>query len=65
MSGAVGSGRLSFINGRNILRSEVMIKLGVIGYGYWGPNIVRNFWGTKTAKSWPCAIRTLQHWLGC
>ena len=20
-----------------------MIKLGVIGYGYWGPNIVRNF----------------------
>lgn len=22
-----------------------MIKLGVIGYGYWGPNIVRNFSG--------------------
>ena len=20
-----------------------MLKLGVIGYGYWGPNIVRNF----------------------
>jgi len=20
-----------------------MIKLGVVGYGYWGPNIVRNF----------------------
>jgi predicted dehydrogenase len=20
-----------------------MIKIGVIGYGYWGPNIVRNF----------------------
>jgi predicted dehydrogenase len=20
-----------------------MIKLGVIGYGYWGPNLVRNF----------------------
>ena len=20
-----------------------MIKMGVIGYGYWGPNIVRNF----------------------
>ena len=20
-----------------------MIKIGVIGYGYWGPNLVRNF----------------------
>ena len=20
-----------------------MLKVGVIGYGYWGPNIVRNF----------------------
>ena len=20
-----------------------MVKLGVIGYGYWGPNLVRNF----------------------
>jgi predicted dehydrogenase len=23
-----------------------MIRVGVIGYGYWGPNIVRNFHGT-------------------
>src|SRR5437870_5278074 len=23
--------------------SAAMVKLGVIGYGYWGPNIVRNF----------------------
>lgn len=22
-----------------------MIKLGIIGYGYWGPNLVRNFFG--------------------
>ena len=21
----------------------MMIRMGVIGYGYWGPNIVRNF----------------------
>ncbi len=21
-----------------------MIRVGVIGYGYWGPNLVRNFW---------------------
>src|SRR5439155_15732505 len=24
-------------------RRRVMLKLGVVGYGYWGPNIVRNF----------------------
>ncbi len=24
-----------------------MIRLGVIGYGYWGPNIVRNFQGVQ------------------
>lgn len=24
---------------------EDMVKIGVIGYGYWGPNIVRNFSG--------------------
>src|SRR5271155_4818264 len=22
--------------------SDVMVKFGVIGYGYWGPNVVRN-----------------------
>jgi predicted dehydrogenase len=26
-----------------------MIKIGVIGYGYWGPNLVRNFSGVKNA----------------
>jgi len=25
------------------IQVEVMIKIGVIGYGYWGPNLVRNF----------------------
>jgi len=24
-----------------------MIKIGIIGYGYWGPNLVRNFFSTK------------------
>ena len=28
-----------------------MVKLGVIGYGYWGPNIVRNF-------SWPPRLQS-------
>jgi predicted dehydrogenase len=27
-----------------------MVKLGVIGYGYWGPNIVRNFSGHQDCK---------------
>ncbi len=27
-----------------------MIRIGVIGYGYWGPNIVRNFVGTEDAE---------------
>jgi predicted dehydrogenase len=27
-----------------------MMKLGVIGYGYWGPNIVRNFSGHQDCK---------------
>jgi predicted dehydrogenase len=27
-----------------------MIKLGVIGYGYWGPNIVRNFLGHQDCQ---------------
>ncbi len=27
-----------------------MINVGVIGYGYWGPNIVRNLQGTEGAK---------------
>lgn len=27
-----------------------MIRVGVIGYGYWGPNIVRNFQGLDSAR---------------
>jgi predicted dehydrogenase len=27
-----------------------MLKIGVIGYGYWGPNIVRNFVGHEDCK---------------
>jgi predicted dehydrogenase len=27
-----------------------MIKIAIIGYGYWGPNLVRNFNGCGTAK---------------
>ena len=27
-----------------------MIRVGVIGYGYWGPNLVRNFFESGTAE---------------
>jgi predicted dehydrogenase len=27
-----------------------MIRIGVIGYGYWGPNLVRNFAEVQTAQ---------------
>ena len=27
-----------------------MIRVGVIGYGYWGPNVVRNLWGLDSAQ---------------
>jgi len=27
-----------------------MLRIGVIGYGYWGPNIVRNFNAIEGAK---------------
>ena len=27
-----------------------MIRVGVIGYGYWGPNVVRNFMANKRTK---------------
>jgi predicted dehydrogenase len=27
-----------------------MIGVGVVGYGYWGPNLVRNFWSVPGAR---------------
>ena len=36
-----------------------MINLGVIGYGYWGPNLVRNLWDTPGARLVSvCDLRT-------
>jgi predicted dehydrogenase len=31
-------------------RGEVMVKFGVVGYGYWGPNVVRNLDRLETAE---------------
>src|SRR3984885_3726146 len=30
--------------------NEGVIRMGVIGYGYWGPNIVRNFHGQERSR---------------
>ena len=27
-----------------------MLRVGIIGYGYWGPNVVRNFHGLPNCK---------------
>jgi predicted dehydrogenase len=29
---------------------ENFLRVGVIGYGYWGPNIVRNFHGQERSR---------------
>ena len=34
-----------------------MLRIGVIGYGYWGPNIVRNFSTWTAPPSWPSATQ--------
>lgn len=37
-------------NGSNNGSKTDMIRVGVIGYGYWGPNIVRNLHGLDNAR---------------
>jgi predicted dehydrogenase len=45
-SAVKGSGRFEYQAPRP---SENVVRVGVIGYGYWGPNIVRNFAGLEHA----------------
>ena len=36
-----------------------MIGIAVVGYGYWGPNLVRNFWETPGVRLVSvCDLRT-------
>src|SRR5690349_19664300 len=32
------------------LSSTRVVRIGIIGYGYWGPNLVRNFVNAEGAK---------------
>ncbi len=41
-----------------------MINIGVIGYGYWGPNIVRNFSSLDGTRVLPYATATRRPWTG-
>ena len=36
---------MHFYDWRSIEREREMVKVGVIGCGYWGPNLIRNFNG--------------------
>src|SRR5436853_3338918 len=33
----------------NNSKNSSILKIGVIGYGYWGPNVVRNFYNAANA----------------
>src|SRR5271156_1539452 len=44
MATSLIAGPAANLKDRNDLGADV-IRVGVIGYGYWGPNIVRNFHG--------------------
>jgi predicted dehydrogenase len=37
-------------NAKHEQRGEAMVKFGVVGYGYWGPNVVRNLDRLETAE---------------
>ena len=37
-------------------KEQSMIGMAVVGYGYWGPNLVRNLWETPGAGWCRCAI---------
>src|ERR1017187_4845154 len=46
---------------------EIMIRIGVIGYGYWGPNVVRNLQALDAAQvvavcdKHPAALKRARH----
>src|SRR5262245_59520709 len=53
--GPAGAGRVSQREDtryqfRPIQKPSNVVQVGVIGYGYWGPNIVRNFQGLDTCE---------------
>ena len=47
---AIGDRRSSNTERRPLRVSAEAVRVGVIGYGYWGPNIVRNFHNVDNAE---------------
>ena len=47
---ATGLGVNSLSANMKIETGKEMIRVGVLGYGYWGPNIVRNFHGQDKSR---------------
>ena len=42
-----------------------MLNVGVVGYGYWGPNLVRNFWDVPGVRLVSvCDLRSPIGWRG-
>ncbi|CUS87961.1 hypothetical protein JGI12_01111 [Candidatus Kryptonium thompsonii] len=39
------------------------MKVGVIGLGYWGPNLVRNFYQRQGLKEYMAVILMKSDWL--
>ena len=39
----------SYVSAKNEIGKEIL-RIGVIGYGYWGPNVVRNFHGQEQSR---------------
>jgi predicted dehydrogenase len=39
----------SYVSEKNKIGGDVL-RIGVIGYGYWGPNVVRNFHGQEQSR---------------
>src|SRR5713226_5128730 len=39
-----------FLEDRPVQKDSDVVRVGVIGYGYWGPNVVRNFHGLENCR---------------
>src|SRR5438552_4832740 len=47
---AISTSRLILKGAERIVnKNSSTVRIGVIGYGYWGPNVVRNFYNTPNA----------------
>src|SRR5579863_8889776 len=49
-----GPGKAVYLDGKQRERRPFMLRVGVVGYGYWGPNLVRNL--AACASTHPVAI---------